>query len=85
MPGTNLQPHAGSDKSWVWSTVDFSEGEQKIEMFCLRFGTVESEERVPVCPCLPGHTFLWVLGRADMQDARSPRACAIRSPDQQMC
>ncbi|KAG1665054.1 hypothetical protein FOA52_012472 [Chlamydomonas sp. UWO 241] len=41
MPGTKLEAHAGSDKAWVWSAVDFSEGEQKIEMFCLRFGTVE--------------------------------------------
>jgi hypothetical protein len=43
MPGTKLEAHAGSDKAWVWSTVDFSEGEQKVEMFCLRFGTMESE------------------------------------------
>ena len=43
MPGTKLQEHAGSDKAWVWSTVDFSEGQQKIELFCIRFGSVESE------------------------------------------
>jgi len=43
MPGTKLQEHAGSDKAWVWSTVDFSEGEQKVELFCMRFGSAESE------------------------------------------
>lgn len=41
MPGTKMEPHAGSDKAWVWSAVDFSEGEQKVELFCLRFGSVE--------------------------------------------
>jgi len=41
MPGTKLEQHAGSDKAWVWSAVDFAAGEQKIEMFCLRFGTPE--------------------------------------------
>lgn len=41
MPGTKLQEHAGSDKAWVFSTVDFSEGEQRVELFCIRFGTVE--------------------------------------------
>ena len=41
MPGTKLAPHAGSDKAVVWSTVDFSEEEQKMEMFCLRFASPE--------------------------------------------
>ncbi|KAI8471771.1 MAG: hypothetical protein J3K34DRAFT_520293 [Monoraphidium minutum] len=44
MPGTKLQEHAGSDKAWVWSTVDFSEGEQKVELFCIRFGTAEKAQ-----------------------------------------
>lgn len=44
MPGTKLQEHAGSDKAWVWSTVDFSEGEQKVELFCIRFGTPEKAQ-----------------------------------------
>lgn len=44
MPGTKLQEHAGSDKAWVWSTVDFSEGSQKIELFCIRFGSVEKAQ-----------------------------------------
>ena len=41
MPGTKLAPHAGSDKAVVWSTVDFSEEEQKTELFCLRFASPE--------------------------------------------
>ncbi|KAG2432580.1 hypothetical protein HXX76_008924 [Chlamydomonas incerta] len=44
MPGTKLQEHSGSDKAWVWSTVDFSEGEQRIELFAVRFGTVEKAQ-----------------------------------------
>lgn len=44
MPGTKLQEHAGSDKAWVWSTVDFSEGEQKVELFCMRFGSAEKAQ-----------------------------------------
>lgn len=43
MPGTKLQEHSGSDKAWVWSAVDFAEGEQKIELFAIRFGSVDSE------------------------------------------
>ena len=41
IPGTKLEPHAGSDKAWVWSAVDFAEGEQKVELFCLKFGSTE--------------------------------------------
>lgn len=44
MPGTKLQEHAGSDKAWVWSTVDFAEEEQKVELFCIRFGSVEKAQ-----------------------------------------
>ncbi|KAG2487841.1 hypothetical protein HYH03_013558 [Edaphochlamys debaryana] len=41
MPGTKLQEHSGSDKAWVWSAVDFAEEKQKIELFAVRFGSVE--------------------------------------------
>ena len=35
---TSLQPNAGSDRSWVWSThADFSEGECKAERLAVRF------------------------------------------------
>jgi Ran-binding protein 1 len=43
MPGVKLQEHAGNDKAWVWSTVDFSEESQKVELFAVRFGCVVSE------------------------------------------
>lgn len=43
MPGVTLQEHAGSDKAWVWSTVDFADESQKLELFCMRFGSVESK------------------------------------------
>ncbi|PNH10090.1 Ran-binding protein 1 c [Tetrabaena socialis] len=44
MPGTKLQEHSGSDKAWVWSAVDFAEGKQSIELFAVRFGTVEKAQ-----------------------------------------
>ncbi|MQL68983.1 hypothetical protein Taro_001258, partial [Colocasia esculenta] len=43
LPSIKLQEHAGSDKSCVWHATDFSDGELKEEMFCIRFGSVESE------------------------------------------
>jgi len=36
MPGTKLQEHSGSDKAWVWSTMDFATEEQRMELFCLK-------------------------------------------------
>ena len=44
MPGTKLQEHIGSDKAWVWSTMDFATETQKMELFCIRFA---SKERAP--------------------------------------
>lgn len=43
MPTSHLQEHTGSDKAWVWSAVDYADGEHKVELFCIRFGTPESE------------------------------------------
>lgn len=42
MPGTKLQEHTGSEKAWVYSTYDFADETQKMELFCLRFASVES-------------------------------------------
>lgn len=42
---TQLQEHAGSDKTWVWHARDYSDGELKEELFCMRFGSVESKNR----------------------------------------
>jgi len=39
----SLQEHAGSDKTWVWHATDFSDGELKEELFCIRLGSVDNE------------------------------------------
>ncbi|CAG9464178.1 unnamed protein product [Pedinophyceae sp. YPF-701] len=41
IPGTDMQPHSGSDKAWVWCTLDYAEGEMRNEMFAVRFGSAE--------------------------------------------
>ena len=33
----NLEPMKGSEKSWIWSAFDFSEGEGKVEQLAVRF------------------------------------------------
>lgn len=45
MPGTKVQEHGGSDKSVVWSCVDFSDEVQKMELFCLRFASAERAQQ----------------------------------------
>ncbi|XP_008805130.2 ran-binding protein 1 homolog a-like isoform X1 [Phoenix dactylifera] len=42
LPSIKMQEHVGNDKSCVWHAVDFSEGELKEEMFCIRLGSVEN-------------------------------------------
>ena len=53
---TNMQEHAGSDKSCVWHAADFADGELKEEMFAIRFGSVESEFSISftrlLCPTI---------------------------------
>ncbi|KDD75747.1 RanBP1 domain-containing protein, partial [Helicosporidium sp. ATCC 50920] len=39
MPGTKVQEHSGNDKSMVWYCVDYSDEEQKMEQFCIRFAS----------------------------------------------
>lgn len=41
--GVEMQEHPGNDKSWVWTAGDFSDGEMKQEMLCIRFGNAESK------------------------------------------
>lgn len=41
VPGTKISSHGGNDKAWVWSAMDFSDGEQKLELLAIRFGTPE--------------------------------------------
>lgn len=41
-PTMSVQEHAGNDKSCVWHAADYSDGELKDELFCIRFGSVEN-------------------------------------------
>lgn len=36
-----LTPNVSSEKIWVWTVMDFAEGELKNEQFALKFGQVE--------------------------------------------
>mmetsp|Transcript_26141 Transcript_26141/g.60095 ORF Transcript_26141/g.60095 Transcript_26141/m.60095 type:complete len:98 (-) Transcript_26141:446-739(-) len=40
-PRIRLEPNAGSDRSWVWSAFDFSEGELVETVFAMRFSDSE--------------------------------------------
>lgn len=42
LPTMSVQEHAGNDKSCVWHAADYSDGELKDELFCIRFGSVEN-------------------------------------------
>ncbi|XP_010557199.1 PREDICTED: ran-binding protein 1 homolog b-like [Tarenaya hassleriana] len=42
LPGMTVQEHVGNEKSCVWHASDFSEGELKDELFCIRFASVEN-------------------------------------------
>ncbi|XP_065854162.1 ran-binding protein 1 homolog b-like [Euphorbia lathyris] len=42
VPSINVQEHQGNDKSCVWHAADFSDGELKNELFCIRFASVEN-------------------------------------------
>lgn len=46
LPSAKLQSHEGNEKAWVFSTIDFADEEQKNEMFCIRFGSVESKRPI---------------------------------------
>ncbi|KAJ3682842.1 hypothetical protein LUZ60_013069 [Juncus effusus] len=39
---TKMQEHVGNEKSCVWHATDFSDGELKEELFCIRFGSIEN-------------------------------------------
>ena len=41
-PRIVLEPNVGSDRSWVWSAFDFSEGDLVEEIFAIRFGNAEN-------------------------------------------
>ena len=39
---TELSPNMGSDRAWVWSCYDFSEGETEVKVFALRLANAEN-------------------------------------------
>lgn len=41
-PRIKLEPNVGSDRSWVWSAFDFSDGELVETVFALRFADSET-------------------------------------------
>jgi len=41
-PGTDLKENAGSDRSWVWQCLDFSEEKEEISTLAIRFANSES-------------------------------------------
>ncbi|PWA71667.1 ran-binding protein 1 [Artemisia annua] len=42
IPTMSVQEHAGNEKSCVWHASDFSDGELKDELFCIRFASIET-------------------------------------------
>ncbi|GMI81889.1 RAN binding protein 1 [Hibiscus trionum] len=42
LPTMTVQEHAGNEKSCLWHAADFSDGELKDELFCIRFASVEN-------------------------------------------
>lgn len=53
---TKMQEHVGNEKSCVWHATDFSDGELKDEMFCIRFASIESKFKP-----LISHLFYFLL------------------------
>ena len=47
-----MDVHPGNEKSLGWTCNDFSDGEVKLEVLCIRFGSVESKSptRTPLAP-----------------------------------
>lgn len=48
-----LSPNVSSEKIWVWTVMDFAEGELKNEQFALKFGQVERTCRIRRPSLLP--------------------------------
>ncbi|KAK4786255.1 hypothetical protein SAY86_002944 [Trapa natans] len=42
IPTMTVQEHSGNEKSCVWHATDFSDGELKEELFCIRFASIEN-------------------------------------------
>jgi len=44
-PGTDLKENAGSDRSWVWQCLDFSEEKEEISTLAIRFANSENAQK----------------------------------------
>lgn len=55
MPGVKLQEHAGNDKAWVWSAVDFADESQKVSSSNFR-GFGQHPRAVDAAACCRKHT-----------------------------
>ncbi|VVB16475.1 unnamed protein product [Arabis nemorensis] len=42
LSGMSVQEHSGNEKSCLWHATDFSDGELKDELFCIRFASIEN-------------------------------------------
>lgn len=40
-----LKPHGGSENTYVWSAMDYADGEAKHETLCIRFKTADQAKR----------------------------------------
>ena len=68
MPGTKLQEHTGSDKAWVWSTMDFASEVQRMELFCLKLPSPASRVAVQSLMLMCGSALLlWLFRISGMQ------------------
>ena len=57
-PGTAIKENAGSDRSWVWQCMDFSEEKSEVSTLAVRFANSESAPLLrsarapsPACHC----------------------------------
>jgi len=44
-PGTSLKENAGSDRSWVWQCIDFSEEKSEVSTLAIRFANSENAQK----------------------------------------
>lgn len=45
LPSIELKENAGSDRSWVWQCVDFSEEKEEVSVLAIRFANVENAKQ----------------------------------------
>lgn len=77
-----LTPNVSSEKIWVWTVMDFAEGELKNEQFALKFGQVERKSLSPLSavwyslacllPCLSSSVGRAVKARAACAGNETP-------------